>query len=170
MSDALERIKNRQRPEVPKRDPGITSTTDRSVNLSILDIGISTHPDIQISTLSTEGTAIPAPALETSGTLAIGVSMNPDLQISTLPDDVSFPVKQTTLRLEKGLSDDLQALCQREQICREVLIEAMFLEMMDAPELQEEIVSRARERQRKRTAVANHRRALSMVQRVSDRV
>lgn len=167
MSDALERIKNRQRPEVPKRDPGITSTTDRSVDSSILDIGISTHPDIQISTISTEGSAIQAPVLEISGTSAIEVSMNPDIQISTLPDEISFPVKQTTLRLEKGLSDDLQALCQQEQICREVLIEAMFLEMMNAPELREGIVSRARERQRKRTAMANHKRAVSMMQRVS---
>ena len=91
-----------------------------------------------------------------------------DIQISTLPDEISFPVKQTTLRLEKGLSDELQGLCQREQICREVLIEAMFLELLGAPELREEIIARARERQRKRTAVANHKRALSMVQRVSN--
>jgi hypothetical protein len=170
MSDALERIKNRQRPEVPKRDPGITSTTDRSVDSDLLDLGRSTHPDIQISTLSTGEAAIQSPALETSDASVIEVSTTPDIQISTLPEEISFPVKQTTLRLEKGLSNDLQALCQREQICREVLIEAMFLEMMDAPELREGIIHRARERQRKRTAVANHKRALSMVQRVSNQV
>lgn len=144
MSDALERIKNRQRPAVPKRDPVITSTADRSIDSSTLDIEVSTTPDIQISRLSNENVAI----------LAL--------------DEISLPVKQTTLRLEKGLSDDLQALCQREQICREVLIEAMFLNLLNAPESREDIVAQARERQRKRTAIANHKRALSMVQRVSN--
>jgi hypothetical protein len=44
----------------------------------------------------------------------------------------------------------------------------MFLEMLNAPELQERIVDRATERQRKKTAVANHKRAVSMMQRVSN--
>jgi hypothetical protein len=39
--------------------------------------------------------------------------------------------------------------------------------MLNAPELQEWIVRRATERQRKRTAAANHKRAVSMMQRVS---
>ena len=168
MSDALERIKNRQRPEVPKRDPGITSTTDRSLDSSTTDIEVSTNPDIQISTLSTEEVAIQSPELETPGNLNTKTSRYPDIQISITPDEISFPVKQTTLRLEKSLSDDLQALCQQEQICREVLIEAMFLEMMNVPELRNSIIARSRERQRKRTAVANHKRAVSMMQRVSN--
>jgi hypothetical protein len=45
----------------------------------------------------------------------------------------------------------------------------MFLEMLSAPELQEQIIGRATERQRKRTAAANHKRAISMMQQVLGR-
>ena len=160
MSDALERIKNRQRPEVPKRDSALVPQAVAPLMAKDLNIEPSKHPDIQISTLSGE-----TPASQVIDPLESG---NVDIQISTHPDRLSFPVKQTTLRLEKDLSDNLQSLCQREQICREVLIEAMFIKMMDAPELQELIIAQARERQRKRTDVANHKRALSMLQRVSN--
>ena len=171
MSDALERIKNRQRPEVAKRDPAMATIPSQLVALgesSSADVQKPKHLDIQISTLSNEASPFQAVAPSIPSTLDVKTSRHSDIQISILPDEISFPVKQTTLRLEKGLSDDLQALCQREQICREVLIEAMFLEMLNAPELREEIITQARERQRKRTAVANYKRALSMVQRVSN--
>jgi hypothetical protein len=163
MTDALERIKNRQRPEVPKRDPGLTSTTSQNI-----DTLISRYPDIQISTLDDNSPTVQA--TDTSvlvGDLALDRSdSHSDIQISTLPDRVATPVKQTTLRLEKAVSDDLQALCNQEQICREVLIEAMFIELLNAPELRERIIDRATERQRKRTAEANHKRAVSMMHRV----
>ena len=162
MSDALERIKNRQRPEVPKRDPAIFNIPAVSAELR--------NPDIQISTLSKEIPTSPAIDPLKSEITEIKISGHSDIQISTLPDEISFPVKQTTLRLEKGLSDELQALCQREQICREVLIEAMFLELLNAPELREGIIIQAKERQRQRTAIANHKRALSMVQRVANQL
>jgi len=171
MSDALERIKNRQRPEVPKRDPAMATIPSQVVALaesSSPNIKQAKHPDIEISTLYNEIPTSQAVDSLRSGSTEVKVSRHSDIQISTLPDEISFLVKQTTLRLEKGLSDDLQALCQREQICREVLIEAMFLEMMSAPELRERIIAQARERQRKRTAVANHKRAVSMMQRVSN--
>jgi hypothetical protein len=171
MSDALERIKNRQRPEVPKRDPGITPTVSPSVESStpsIPDIAQAKYPDIQISTLSEEGISRQSVDASMSINLDIEASSYSDIQISTLPDAASptLEVKQTTLRLEKAVSDELQALCHQEQICREVLIEAMFSEMLNAPEMRERIVALAKKRQRKRTAVANHKRAVSMMQRV----
>jgi hypothetical protein len=171
VTDALERIKNRQRPEVPKRDPGITPTVPPFVESSISsipDIEDSTNPDIQISTLSNEKS--PSQSVDASMSRLIGIeaSSYSDIQISTLPDGTSptLEVKQTTLRLEKAVSDKLQALCHQEQICREVLIEAMFSEMLDAPEMRERIIALAQKRQRKRTAMANHKRAVSMMQRV----
>ena len=57
MSDALERIKNRQRPEVPKRDPAMATIPAQVVALaesSSSDVQQAKHPDIQISTLSDE--------------------------------------------------------------------------------------------------------------------
>ena len=173
MSDALERIKNRQRPEVPKRDPAMATIPSQAVALaesSNPNTEQARHPDIQISTLSNQTSTFQAVDSLISGSTEVEVSEHPDIQISTLSEEISFVVKQTTLRLEKGLSDDLQALCQREQICREVLIEAMFLGLLSVPELREGIIIQARERQRKRTAVANHKRVLSMVQRVSNQV
>ena len=161
MSDALERIKNRQRPEVPKRDPAMAPTAAQPIENSI-----SRYPDIQISTSSDN--ANQAIDVSISSNLEIETSRNVDIQISTPPDQRLPPVKQTTLRLDKALSDQLQALCHQEQICREVLIEAMFLEMQKTPELHEMIIAQAQERQRKRTAVANHKRAVSMMQRVSN--
>ena len=119
MTDALERIKNRQRPEVPKRDPGITPTVPEIIDNSMsgeLDTSIPIYPDIQISTLP--GTEVSPPTIE---------------------------VKQTTLRLEKAIGNELQALCQREQICREVLIEAMFLEVVNTPELLNCILAQAQD-------------------------
>jgi hypothetical protein len=173
MSDALERIKNRQRPEVPKRDPGITSMASVPIDTlssSSLDIEKTEYPDIQISTLSNDESTSQAVSPAMSNNLDIKASRYSDIQISTLSDEtaLTIEVKQTTLRLEKAVSDELQALCHQEQICREVLIEAMFLEMLNAPELRERIVDRATERQSKRTAVANHKRAVSMMQRVSN--
>jgi hypothetical protein len=190
VTDALERIKNRQRPEVPRRDPGMTPTPTIIVDTSISrnsDIEVSRYPDIQISTLPDieESTISPieieaiASANATSSELKI--STLPDIQISRSADiennristgtegsPLTIDVKQTTLRLEKVLNDELHALCHREQICREVLIEAMFLEVVNTPELLNRILAQAQERQRKRTTVANHKRALSMVQRLSN--
>ena len=190
MTDALERIKNRQRPEVPRRDPGMTPTPTIVVDTSTSrnsDIEVPRYPDIQISTLPDleKSTISPAEAIEpiasanaTSNELKISTLPNIQIsevdiennRISTDPEESSLTidVKQTTLRLEKVLNDELHALCRREQICREVLIEAMFLEVVNTPELLNRILTQAQERQRKRTTVANHKRALSMVQRLSN--
>ena len=191
MTDALERIKNRQRPEVPRRDPGMTPTPTIVIDTSTSsnsDIEVSRYPDIQISTLTDleKSTISPAEAMEA---IASANSTSSELKISTLPDiqisgsvdiennristgtegsPLTIDVKQTTLRLEKALNAELHALCHREQICREVLIEAMFLEVVNTPELLNRILAQAQERQRKRTTVANHKRALSMVQRLSN--
>jgi hypothetical protein len=165
MTDALERIKNRQRPAVPKRDPGLTSATSPSI-----DPSLSRNLDIQISTL--EGNDSPDRSIDsTTSNLNLENEQigHPDIQIPIPLEEASIPVKQTTLRLEKAVGEELQALCNRNQICREVLIEAMFLELLNAPELQAQIVGRATERQRKRTAAANHKRAVSMMQQVLGR-
>lgn len=141
MTDALERIKNRQRKEVPPRDPGMTA-----IPVEVVDSELSRKIDIENNS-------------------------NPDIQISTLPDtEKTIPtleVKQTTLRLEKAIADELQAFCQREQICREVAIEAMWLEVINDPELRDRVFKEARARQQTRTTIANHKRALTMVQRLT---
>ncbi|WP_281261341.1 hypothetical protein [Chamaesiphon polymorphus] len=44
----------------------------------------------------------------------------------------------------------------------------MWLEVIGDPQLRERVLVEARERQRKRTSAANHKRALTMVQRLSN--
>jgi hypothetical protein len=131
MADALDRLKNRQRPTVDTRDSSIIK---------------SDHDDA--------GTQNPS---------------SPDIQISTLPDSKAPPsleVKNTTLRLETVIGEELQSLCQGQKICREVFIESMFLQVQADPDLLSRILLGAQERQKKRTAVANHKRAVTMMNRL----
>jgi hypothetical protein len=75
--------------------------------------------------------------------------------------------KQSTLRLEAGLSDRLSEVCKANGISREVLIEALFAHYeADSPGWQA-ILTAAKQRASYRMQVANMRRAKSMVQRLS---
>jgi hypothetical protein len=124
-SDALERLKKRQRPSVPSRDASLTS--------GVVDISISGYLDDDMAAQQ------PEPLL----------------------------TKQSTLRLEAGLSDRLSEVCKANGISREVLIEALFAHYeADSPGWQA-ILTAAKQRASYRMRVANMRRAKSMVQRLS---
>ncbi|BDA76532.1 hypothetical protein CAL7716_106980 (plasmid) [Calothrix sp. PCC 7716] len=132
MSDALERLKKRNRPTVESRDASLNSTN--------LDTSISRIMEAEISGINksqkTQGDASSQP-LET---------------------------KQSTLRLDIGVSERLQSVCREHGICREVLIEAMF-EYCDAnPEVKSVVLSEARKKNDYRQQMANMRRAKSMIQ------
>jgi hypothetical protein len=131
MADALDRIKNRQRPTVETRDSSIIKSDHDDAgtqNSNYLDIQISTSLDSKIP-----------PSLE---------------------------VKNTTLRLETAIGKELQSLCQEQEICREVFIESMFLLVQSDPDLLARVLEGAQERQKRRTAVANHKRAITMMNRL----
>lgn len=132
MSDALERLKQRNRPNVKSRDTSLNSGS----------------PD----------TAIPR-NLE---------SQIPEIQENQAP--VSFQplqTKQSTLRLEQGVSSRLQEVCRENGICREVLIEAMFEYCEANPEFLSAVLSEAITKNEYRQQVANMRRAKSMMQKFS---
>jgi hypothetical protein len=136
MSDALERLKSRNRPTVPNRDaslaPAISSTQD---------ISISRNLNSQTST-------------------------NVEAQKSVIQDTVqSLETKQTTLRLEQGMSDRLQSFCRENDICREVLIEAMFEFCEANSEALQAVLAEAKGKNDHRQQVANQKRAKSMMQR-----
>jgi hypothetical protein len=131
MADALDRLKNRQRPTVDTRDSSIIKSDHDDAgtqNSNYLDIQISTSLDSKIP-----------PSLE---------------------------VKNTTLRLETAIGKELQSLCQEQKICREVFIESMFLLVQSDPDLLARVLEGAQERQKRRTAVANHKRAITMMNRL----
>jgi hypothetical protein len=131
MADALDRLKNRQRPTVDTRDSSIIKSDHDDAgtqNSNYLDIQISTSLDSKIP-----------PSLE---------------------------VKNTTLRLETAIGKELQSLCQEQKSCREVFIESMFLLVQSDPDLLARVLEGAQERQKRRTAVANHKRAITMMNRL----
>jgi len=135
MSDALERLKNRSRPSVPNRDASLTPS-------------ISTSQDIS-----------------TSGSLEPQKSAIVETQKPMSQDVVQLQTKQTTLRLEQGMGDRLQDVCRENDICREVLIEAMFEYCEANPEAIQAVLIEAKGKNDHRQQIANQKRAKSMMQR-----
>lgn len=129
MSDALERLKQRNRPSVKSRDTSLSSGN--------VDTSIPRHLDTEI--LETPEHQVP-------------VSKQP------------LQTKQSTLRLEQGVSDRLQEVCRKNSICREVLIEAMFEYCEANPEFLSAVLTEAISKNDYRQQVANMRRAKSMMQ------
>jgi hypothetical protein len=127
MSDALERLKSRNRPTVPSRGVSISPAS--------VDIDISTSRNLDFQT----------PIVRES---------EKDLQ-----------TKQSTLRLEIGVSDRLQDICRENGICREVLIEAMFEHCEGNPDALQNVLGEAKKKNDYRQSIANQKRAKSMMQR-----
>lgn len=71
--------------------------------------------------------------------------------------------KQSTIRLEAGLSKSLQEVCRRNGLSREVLIEALFSHYESDPETQRIVLTEAKQRAEHRQQIANYRRAQSMM-------
>lgn len=138
MSDALERLKRRNRPTVPNRDVSLTPIPQPSTSP---DISISRNLEVEVSSIQ-EG--------QTS---------------QSLEADQLLKTKQTTFRLEQGVSDRLQNLCRENGICREVLIEAMFEYSEANPEVLQQVLSEARNKNEQRQQIANLKRAKSMMER-----
>lgn len=134
MSDALERLRTRNRPVVPSRDTSITP-------VAISD-------------------------LETSRNLEVEISQDVGILTSASQESVApLETKQTTLRLEVGVSDRLQDLGRNNGVCREVLVEAM-LEYCEAnPEALQIVLGEAKKKNEHRQAIANQKRAKSMMER-----
>jgi len=136
MSDALERLKSRNRPTVPNRDASLTPITPTSQ-----DISIPSNLDSQVSLTS-------------------------DVQTSRSQEiEQPLQTKQSTLRLEVGVSDRLQDLCRENGICREVLIEAMFEYCEGNSDTLQAVLGEAKGKNDHRQQIANQKRAKSMMQR-----
>ena len=138
MSDALDRLKRRNRPTVPNRDASLASNSQSSASLDIL----------------------------TPRYLEVEVSKLTDAQISQpLEPEQPLKTKQTTLRLEQGVGDRLQDVCRKNSICREVLIEAMFEYSEANPDILQEVLTKAINKNEQRQQIANLKRAKSMMER-----
>jgi hypothetical protein len=103
-------------------------------------------------------------------------SLIPDIQIPR-PLEVIQPksdalqpideieTKQTTMRLEKGVSDRLQDLCRTHNVSREVLVEALLVHFEENPQVQDSILGEAQTRNDQRLQSANRKRAQTMMER-----
>lgn len=140
MTDALDRLKNKQRPSVPARD---TSIAAMPVSGSV-DTSTSRIQDIKVSR-----------------TQYAKKSKVQDIQGADVGE---LKTKQTTMRLEEGISDRLQEMCRRQGLSREVLIEAMFLQCEADPKLLDEVLAAALVRNQERLEVANRKRAQTMME------
>lgn len=146
MSDALERLKGRNRPTVPARNSTLTPETQESETSTLPDIEVSKNQDIEISTLPD-----------------ISISKSQDIEDSL--SESTLNTKQTTFRLESELSERLQETCRGSGICREALIEAMFEYCEKDPKALRKVLKEALKKNDYRLQVANARRAQSMMQR-----
>jgi len=108
-----------------------------------------------------------------SGSPDTSISRNQEPQIPETPENQAtiskqpLQTKQSTLRLEQGVSSRLQEVCRENGICREVLIEAMFEYCETNPEFLSAVLSEAITKNEYRQQVANMRRAKSMMQKFS---
>lgn len=133
MTDALERLKKRNRPLVPKRDATLQSDQTEIEESSSQDISISR-------------------TLESS---------------NSRKRSKPFNTKQSTIRLEAGLSERLQKACRSSGVSREVFIEAMFEYCEKNSEALQNVIQEAKDKNQHRQQMANLRRAKSMMQKFS---
>lgn len=172
MSDALDRLKQRQRPKVAPRDASLTSRPQ--------DIQASKHQDIQISR-HIEGEEIETKA-DAEGLLAAVESRHTDTQMpepfgvgrvaegsrhidiqTSRPLDDEPLTKRSTFRLDADLIERLHNFCRHQGLSREVLIEAMYEYMEANPEALAQVVENASQKHDHRQQLANRKRAEAMM-------
>ncbi|MBW4547426.1 MAG: hypothetical protein KME25_23740 [Symplocastrum torsivum CPER-KK1] len=156
-NDALERLKKRQRPNVPSRDASLSSPSQDISTSRYQDTKTSRNQDAEISGNQDA---------EISRDQDAEISRNQDAEISGKPPE-QLLTKQSTLRLEASLSQRLSEVCQDNGLSREVLIEALFEHYSNDPEAWQAILAEAKRRGERRMQMANLKRAKSMMQRFS---
>ena len=159
MSDALDRLRQKNRPKVQPRNTKVVQESQ--------DIQNSRHIDAHKpeEAKSTEAGAV-------SSLLNKDIQMSRHIEAKTskhLLSDVSeavedMEVKRSTFRLEVGLIGRLHRLCQDNSISREVMIESMFEYMEQNPEALDQVVEVAEAKNALRQQLANRKRAKAMIE------
>ena len=149
MSDALERLKNRQRPIVPARSVSIESES--------VDTSTSGH----LESINTDSLISKNLELENADSL---ISENQETSNLIKPPKM-LTTKQTTIRLEAKLLERVTKLCAKENLSREVLFEALFEHYEQDSEAWASILSEAKRKAENRLMIANRKRAKTMMKR-----
>lgn len=123
--------------------------------------------DISVNYVAVSSASAPSQNPE-SGAEGEVHSQSTDLKADPVEHKQELPLeletKQSTLRLEAGVSDRLQTLCRENGICREVLIEALFEYAETNPKALNKVLIQAKEKNEYRQQIANRRRAKSMME------
>lgn len=178
-NDALERLKKRQRPSVPTRDASLTTSIpdtstprNQEANQASSNLDTSKSEHQQTSQLANDVDNV-SPDISTpryqdnqkvSSILDTSIPGYQDTNQSRIEPEL-WKTKQSTLRLEVGLSKRLSEVCQANGLSREVLIEALFEHYEANPNLHQEILAQAQKKASHRLQVANLKRAQSMMER-----
>ena len=139
-NDALERLKKRAKPRVESREVALAPTKTET------------------------GLGESAPlAAKAGGIIETEKAIEIDSQKLPQSKELKLETKQSTIRLEKSIASRLNQECQKQEISREVLIEALFSHYEQNSSVQRKILAEAQKRHQQRTEVANYRRAKSMM-------
>lgn len=157
MSDALDRLKRKNRPKVQPRSTRVSQRSE--------DIQTSGH----IDTYNQEAEKALSSNVVASESKDIQTSKYIESQMSDTSSEPSgrleeLRVKRSTFRLEAGLINRLHRLCQNRGISREVMIESMFEYMEQSPEALEQVVREAEVKNAHRQRIANQKRAKAMIE------
>jgi hypothetical protein len=172
MSDALDRLKQRQRPKVAPRDASLTSRPQDVQASRPQDIQISRH--IEGEDMEAKPATVRLPEvvesrhidIQMSETLEDGIgveaSRHIDIQASRHIEGEP-PTKRSTFRLDADLIERLHNFCRHQGLSREVLIEAMYEYMEANPEALAQVVENASQKHDHRQQLANRKRAEAMM-------
>lgn len=160
MSDALSRLKNRNRPKVSPRSNQVVQKST--------DIQNQRHTESE-----NPGNSIPTASADISNPEHIDVSKPSADTLTSRHIDVETPlkdleVKRSTFRLEVGLINRLHQHCKESGISREVLIESMFEYVEANPGAMAQVMAKAEERNAHRQQLANRKRAQAMMKKFGE--
>jgi hypothetical protein len=163
-NDALERLKQRNRPNVENRDASLTPTST-PVSQDTPTSG-NQDTEIPVNLEAQTNSNLHSPMSENLDNSTRNVNPSPKARTTTKQVQ-EIETKQSTLRLEAQVSERLQVLCREQGVCREVLIEAMFEYLEVNPKALSKVLNQAKEKNDYRQQLANYRRAKSMMEKFS---
>lgn len=136
--DAFERLRRKTRASVPNRNTSLLK--DQKTEFSHLE------------------ESFPAEATNDS---------KPEIQSTEAKAGTSeeLEVTRRTIRLDAKLDDEIEQLCRREKITREVFLESAYLTALKDPAMMQEIVALAQSRYRQRKAIGEQRKFQTMAKR-----
>ncbi len=141
--DLLEDLRsNRQRALVPERDDPLLKPEPVPV--------VEPTADLEHSSLSPQ-------SLTNEAQSQSGLA-NQERQLDNYPDKL----RRLTIRLDEEACIKLDALCSRETLTAEVLVEALLFQYETNPNLMKKVLKDAKERYRKRKQAGVRKRVASM--------